>query len=182
MGAAGRRRRCWRIRRRRGCGARRRRSRGRGLRCLQRRWIAKGRDPLLLQPRTRSLDLPTLRQPHHVHFLLPSLLLRRNWHHRNELREDCRRYRRACRSHRSSTRLRSPSSIGTSASSRFSLSLVPPCRGSELMRVRRFVTKEELSDDLNKARKDGYLEKQDFLQRTEDRREEDYDKSKRGRR
>lgn len=52
----------------------------------------------------------------------------------------------------------------------------------ELMRVRRFVTKEELSDDLTKARKDGYLEKQDFLQRTEDRREEDYDKSKRGRR
>ncbi|KAK4699496.1 hypothetical protein P7C70_g6764, partial [Phenoliferia sp. Uapishka_3] len=43
---------------------------------------------------------------------------------------------------------------------------------------KKFVDKEDLSDDLTKARKDGYLEKQDFLQRTEARREEDYDKSK----
>ena len=46
----------------------------------------------------------------------------------------------------------------------------------------RFVDKADLSDDLTKARKDGYLEKQDFLSRTDARREEDYDKSKRGRR
>lgn len=42
----------------------------------------------------------------------------------------------------------------------------------------RFVVKEDLSDDLTKARKDGYLDKQDFLQRTEDRKEADYDASK----
>ncbi|KAL8277130.1 hypothetical protein RQP46_010458 [Phenoliferia psychrophenolica] len=46
----------------------------------------------------------------------------------------------------------------------------------------KFVDKEDLSDDLTKARKDGYLEKQDFLSRTDARREEDYDKSKRARR
>lgn len=39
----------------------------------------------------------------------------------------------------------------------------------------RFVDKEDLTEDLSKARKDGYLDKQDFLQRTEDRKEADYE-------
>ncbi|KAI5481013.1 craniofacial development protein 1 [Pseudohyphozyma bogoriensis] len=41
----------------------------------------------------------------------------------------------------------------------------------------KFVAKEDLSDDLTRARKDGYLEKQDFLQRTEQAREDAYDKT-----
>lgn len=46
----------------------------------------------------------------------------------------------------------------------------------------RFVDKEDLSDSLTHARKDGYLEKQDFLQRTEDAREDAWEKSKSKRR
>ncbi|KAM0752904.1 BCNT-domain-containing protein [Meredithblackwellia eburnea MCA 4105] len=42
----------------------------------------------------------------------------------------------------------------------------------------RFVDKEELAEDLSNARKDGYLEKQDFLRRTDSKREEDWEKSK----
>lgn len=35
-----------------------------------------------------------------------------------------------------------------------------------------------MGDDLTKARKSGFLDQQDFLARTEERREDDWDKSK----
>ena len=40
------------------------------------------------------------------------------------------------------------------------------------------MAKEDLEDTLQHARKDGYLDKQDFLGRTEARREEAWEKSK----
>ncbi|GAA94893.1 uncharacterized protein L969DRAFT_25732 [Mixia osmundae IAM 14324] len=42
----------------------------------------------------------------------------------------------------------------------------------------KFVAKEKISDDLAKARKDGYLEKQDFLQRVQDKKNEQYEELK----
>jgi len=44
----------------------------------------------------------------------------------------------------------------------------------------RFVAKEDLGDDLTKARKDGFLDKKDFLDRAAAAKEDEYDKLRRG--
>lgn len=127
-----------------------------------------------------SLPLPLPPLPN---LQLPRLLLQRQLPKplldpRKRREEDWERWPLVSASLQSSTRWRRASWIGTSAP------LPLPYHPNPLTPLfnRRFVDKEDLSDTLTHARKDGYLDKQDFLGRTEQAREDAWEKNKAGRR